>query len=168
MSNYINIGYIAGFHGVRGEVKIKSTTDFADQRYQKGKELILTNNKENVVKKIDTVRVHKEFYLVKFEGVTNLNDVEKYKGYEVKANMDDKIDLESDEFYFFDLVGMDVVDSNKETIGQVKRVMENVANEILVVNVKGKEVLIPFVKAIVENVDVENKKIYLSDIEGLY
>jgi len=168
MSEYINIGYIAGFHGVRGEVKVKATTDFKDERFQVGNTLILTNNKEMVEMKIKSVREHKGFVLVNFEGITNLNEVEKYKGYEVKVSFDDKIELEEDEFYFFDLAGMNVVNHEGEIVGTVVTVMENVANEILVCQIGDKEVLIPFVKAIVTKVDSENNNIYLADVDGLF
>lgn len=168
MQDFINIGYVAGFHGIKGEVKIKSTTDFKDERYVKGKKIYLVNKNETVEKTIESVREHKGFVLVKFEGVTNLNDVEKYKGYEVKVSNEDRLDLADDEFYFFDLVGLDVIDSTNQVIGQVSRIMQTGASEILVMPKDGKEVLIPFVKAIVKDVDMENKKIYLTEIEGLY
>jgi len=167
MSQYLNIGYIAGFHGVRGEVKIKATTDFISERFKVGKILILTNGKDTVEKTIKSVREHKGMILVNFDGVTNLNEVEKYKGYEVKVSSEDKLDLDEDEFYFFDLAGMNVVNHSGEIVGSVLKVMENVANEILVCQIEDKEVLIPFVKAIVTKVDTENNNIYLADVDGL-
>jgi 16S rRNA processing protein RimM len=168
MSEYINIGYIAGFHGVKGEVKIKATTDFVDQRFAVGNILLLTNGKDFIKKEIISKREHKGFVLVTFKDVTNLNDVEIYKGYEVKVAMEDRLDLEEDEFYYFDLVGMNIVDYSGNIIGSVIRVMDNVANEILVCQIEEQEVLIPFVKAVVKEVDKDNNNIYLNDIDGLF
>ncbi|WP_423363934.1 ribosome maturation factor RimM [Mycoplasma sp. P36-A1] len=168
MQDNINIGYIAGFHGIKGEVKIKSTTDFKEERFKKGNILLLVGPRETVEMKIDSVREHKGMVLVKFTGIFNINDVEKYKGYEVKVNKENRMELAEDEFYFFDLVGLDVLNYNKENIGKVIRVMDTGASQILIIKHNEDEVMIPFVKAIVTDVDMAKNEIYLSDIEGLY
>jgi len=168
MNELTNIGYIASFHGVKGEVKIKSTTDFNDERYKVGNIVYLCKGKDMVEKKIASVRQHKGMILLTFEGVTNLNEVEKYKGYEVKVSSENKVDLKEDEFLYSDLKGMNVVNHEGDIIGSVETVMDNPAQPILVCLIDKAEVLIPFTKVHVPKVDKENNNLYLSDIDGLY
>lgn len=164
----INVGYISGFHGLKGEVKIKSTTDFAADRFKVGNKLYLNKDDELIEVTIKSQREHKNINLVSFEGMESLNDVEKYKGYSLKVTKDMLFDLEEDEFYHFDLIGLDVLTNTGESLGKVSSIMETGANDIFVIKTKEQEILIPFVTAIVDRVDLDKKTITLFDVEGLW
>lgn len=164
----INVGYIAGFHGVKGEVKVKSTTDFADRRFAVGNKLILTNDDETIELTISNHRVHKNMDMLRFEEITNLNDIEKYKGYALKVKAEDLFELAEDEYYNFELIGLDVFDYQGNKLGQVKSIMNTAANDTLVVKTDHQDILIPFIKDVIDEVDFDNNKITLFEVEGLW
>ena len=81
--NYFKVGTIVNTHGIRGEVKILAITDFADERFTKGAELQVETKDGFVPFKVKSSRLHKNMWLVLFEGVNNINDIEKYKTHDV-------------------------------------------------------------------------------------
>ena len=76
----VEVGQIVNTHGIKGEVKVKSNSDFTDTRFQPGE--VLTVNHQNHEEQLTVLsyRVHKGFHMLKFEGINNINDVEQYKG----------------------------------------------------------------------------------------
>ena len=164
----INVGYVAGFHGLKGEMKIKPTTDFVKDRFAIGNELLLITKTGEISVTIKTYREHKTLPLVSFEGYNSLNDVEQFKSCALKVTEDMLYELEDEEFYHFELVGLKVISFDDEMIGTIKSVMETGANDVFVVEGDSKEILIPFVKSIVEKVDLEKKEVKLFEVVGLW
>ena len=92
----ITIGRVAGFHGVRGELRVLSDSDFASERFATGNEI--TINGETWI--IDSYRTHKNFHLLKFHGIDNMNQVEHLKNSDVMQDMNAvDIELEENEFH---------------------------------------------------------------------
>lgn len=164
----INVGYISGFHGVKGEVKVKATTDFPEKRFAVGNKLLVTGGKETVELTISQHRVHKNINMLRFTEIDNLNEIEKYKGYALKIEAEDLLDLDDDEYYHFELIGLTVFDYQNNPLGEVIGVMHTAANDNLVVKSGKKEVLIPFIKDVVNEVNLEEKSITLFEVEGLF
>ena len=79
MEQFLQVGVISSTHGLRGEVKVFPTTDDA-ARFQTLKEVILDTGKEKLDLEIQSVRFFKQFVIVKFKGIDDINDIEKYKG----------------------------------------------------------------------------------------
>jgi len=105
---WFKVGKIVNTHGVKGEVRIVSTTDFADERYEKGNKLYIFKEKQSepVEVTVASHRRHKNFDLLTFEGYQNVNDVEQYKNCEVKIPEEQLTDLEDGEFYFHELLAV--------------------------------------------------------------
>lgn len=164
----INVGYISGFHGVKGEVKVKATTDFPEERFAVGNKLLVTDGKETVELTISQHRVHKNINMLRFAEIDNLNDIEKYKGYALKIEAEDLLELDDDEYYHFELIGLTVFDYQHNSLGEVVSVMHTPANDNLVVKHGKKEILIPFIKDVVNEVNLEKKEITLFEVEGLF
>ncbi|MEG0569874.1 MAG: ribosome maturation factor RimM [Erysipelotrichales bacterium] len=165
---FYNVGIIVGFHGLKGEMKIKSTTDFEEERFGVGSQLILRQGKKESVVTIRSRRVHKNVNLIAFVGYDTLNDVEQFKGSELKIDESQLLDLEEDEFYNFELIGMEVYDFENNLLGTIKKVLDMNANDVFVINGKEKEIMVPFVSSIVNEVSIEDNKITLFEIEGLW
>ena len=79
MEQLLQVGVISSTHGVRGEVKVFPTTDDV-KRFKKLKKVILDTGKEQLPLEIEGVKFFKQFVILKFRGIDNLNDIEKYKG----------------------------------------------------------------------------------------
>ena len=164
---YLEVGEILTTHGIKGEVKVKIETSNPISRFKKGNELYLLigNNYQKIT--IDTFRMHKGMALISFNNITNINDVLAYIGKKIYVDKDSLPELDEDDFYYDDLIGMDAFDNNA-LIGVVSDVLEVPQGAILVITKNdGKEGLVPFVSEFVKDVDLDNKKIYLELIEGL-
>lgn len=162
----VNVGKIVNMHGVKGEVKILSASDFAEERFQPGKILLIPFKDQTVELEIKSYRVHKNFHMVSFEGINNINEVEQYKGLDVYQDVDtETLPLEENEYYYSDIIGCEVFNEGI-SIGKVTEIFETGANDVWVV--KGdKEHLIPYIEDVVKEIDIENKKITIEAIEGL-
>ena len=141
----LKIGKIVGTHALKGELKIRSFSDFNDQRFVVGHKLYLNEIVDPFI--IKTVRVHKGNYLISFEGLQDINLVEKYIG--------------------DDLIGCQIINNDQE-IGKVESVYFNGAHDVLTVQTANKKIAIPYVDAFIENEDIENKKIFVHLIKGMY
>lgn len=167
MEEKLRVGIISSTHGIRGEVKVFPTTD--DQnRFKKLKKVLLEDKKEELELEVEGVKFFKKFAILKFKGIDNINDVEKYKGKELYVIRKEAQKLEKDEYYIADLLGIDVVEDNGQKLGTLKDVIETGANDVYVVErEKGKELLIPAIKQCILNVDVESGRMDVHLLEGL-
>lgn len=167
---WYNVGKIVNTHGIRGEVRVVSITDFAEERYKKGNKLYIFKEKssEPMEVTIASHRSHKSFDLLTFEGFTNINQVEPLKGSVAKIPESQLGSLEEDEFYFHEIIGCKVETAEGEEIGTVKEILTPGANDVWVVQrSRKKDVLIPYIEQIVKEVDIKAQKIVISPMEGL-
>ena len=105
-------------------------------------------------------------YLISFEGLQDINLVEKYIGYNVYGLKED-VELDDDEYFYDDLIGCQIINNDQE-IGKVESVYFNGAHDVLTVQTANKKIAIPYVDAFIENEDIENKKIFVHLIKGMY
>ncbi len=167
MEKYFRVGVVTNTHGLKGEVKVFPTTDDAG-RYKKLKEVIINPEKENIKLKIKAVRFFKNLVIVKFDGIDDINDVEKYKGKDLFVSRENAVPLEENEYYIADLIDMDVYDENDEKIGVLYDVMQTGANDVYVINMDdGRELLLPVIEETVLDVDLDNNKIKVHILDGL-
>lgn len=170
MDKFFNVGKIVNTHGIRGEVRVISRTDFPEERYKVGNTLFLfmTGSKDPVELIVKSHRTHKNFNLLTFEGYDNVNQVESMKGGILKVPESQRGELEEGEFYFQDIIGCNMVTTEGEEIGKVVEILTPGANDVWVVKgPKGKEVLIPYIEDIVKKVDIQEKMIVIEPMEGL-
>jgi 16S rRNA processing protein RimM len=162
------VGTIVNTHGIRGEVRVIATTDFPEERFVKGGELVIDGTKPTTVK-IQTVRPHKQFILLSFEGLQNINFVEKFKTHDLMVAEEQLSDLEDDEYYYHEIIGLDVVDNATNTvIGKVSEILEMPANDVWVVKRQGKDPLyLPYIADVVTTIDLESGQAKINMLEGL-
>ncbi|SFA74366.1 MULTISPECIES: ribosome maturation factor RimM [unclassified Bacillus (in: firmicutes)] len=170
MEKWFNVGKLVNTHGLRGEVRVVSSTDFANERYKKGNTLYLFMPKSNepIELKVKAHRSHKSFDLLTFEGKENINEVEKFKGGIIKVPESQLGSLPEGEYYYHEIIGCTVITTQEEEIGKITSVLSPGANDVWVIKGKsGKEVLIPFIDEIVMKVDVKEKIVIIEPMEGL-
>ena len=166
MEQLLQVGVISSTHGVRGEVKVFPTTD-DPQRFKSLKNVILDTGKEQIPLEIQGVKFFKQFVILKFKGIDNINDIERYKRRSLFVTREDAVELEEDEYYIADLIGMDVITDEGEE-GKLVDVIETGANEVYVVEFeKYGEVLIPAIHDCILDVDIENMSMKVHLLEGL-
>lgn len=166
MEQLLQVGVISSTHGVRGEVKVFPTTD-DPQRFKSLKNVILDTGKEQIPLEIQGVKFFKQFVILKFKGIDNINDIERYKRRSLFVTREDAVELEEDEYYIADLIGMDVITDEDEE-GKLVDVIETGANEVYVVEFdKYGEVLIPAIHDCILDVDIEAMSMKVHLLEGL-
>ncbi len=167
MEKFLQVGVISSTHGVRGEVKVFPTTDDKN-RFKKLKNVILDTGKEHMSLEIESVKFFKQFAILKFKGIDNINDIEKYKGKSLLVDRKNAVKLQKDEYFIADMIGMEVFTEDGNSFGVLKDVMETGANDVYVIDMAdGKEVLVPAIKQCILDVDVEQKKMTIHLLEGL-
>ncbi|QEA32416.1 ribosome maturation factor RimM [Secundilactobacillus malefermentans] len=171
---YYKVGKIVNTHGIQGELKIVSATDFPDQRFKKGSSLHLFKDEkdESPIKqlKIKAARQQKNFFLVKFEGFNNINEVEQYKGMTLKITDEDRDEeeLEDGQYYYDDIIGLKVVDESNQLIGTISEILPLGPNDVWTVKrEKQADLLLPVIKQVVKNVDLENGQVTVELMEGM-
>ena len=120
VTEYLNVGKVVNTHGIRGEVRVISQTDFPEERYQKGAKLTLFREGQKPLElTITSHKKHKNFDLLTFEGYPNINDVETFRDGILKVSEDDLTDLEENEFYYYEIIGLNVIDEDGENLGKI-------------------------------------------------
>ena len=167
MEDLLQVGVITTTHGVRGEVKVFPTTDDPN-RFRKLKEVILDDGKETRTLEIASVKFFKNLVILKFKGIDNINDVEKYRRATLWVTRENAVPLEENEYFIADLIGLCVVTEEGEDLGKIKDVMQTGANDVYVIEqTDGQELLIPAIKDCVKKVDLENRIMTIYLMPGL-
>ena len=167
MEQLLKIGVITSTHGVRGEVKVFPTTDDS-ARFQELRSVFLDTGGELLTLEIQSVKFFRQFVILKFKGIDNMNDIEKYKRCPLLVDREHAVPLEEDEYFIADMLGMEVITEDGEKLGRLKDVIETGANDVYVVHSEAHgEVLLPAIKECILDVDVENQKMKVHLMEGL-
>lgn len=168
MNKFVSVGKILNFHGIKGEAKVGFTKNQEDFFCSLDKVFVKKDN-EYLPLIIKNSRLHKNIALVQFEGINSIDELLEYKGAFLYVEEETiRENLEEDEFLIDELVSLEVFDQNGEKKGFVVGVSNNGASDLLSVKTNSKKiVLIPFVKAIVTDVSIKDKKIFINNIEGL-
>lgn len=161
---FYKCGHIMTTHGIKGDLKVKPLTDF--NRFYKGSRLYILHKKDYVEVKVNKATVFGNYYLVSFCDLLDINLVEKYHSDDIYVSeLDRANELAEGEYYYSDLIGKDVFNTNNEARGRVIEVRELPQAEYLVVKYNGKNVLIPFIDEFIADV---NENIIIKEIEGLF
>ena len=167
MEDLLQVGIITTTHGVRGEVKVFPTTD-DPARFKKLKNVLLDTGKEKLSLEIAGVKFFKNMVNLKFKGIDNINDVEKYRKCALYVTRENAVALEENEYFIADLIDMEVVTDEEERLGTLVDVMQTGANDVYVVKAEsGEEILIPAIRDCIRSVDVEKGQMCIHLLPGL-
>ena len=168
MEKQLQAGVITSTHGIRGDVKVFPTTDDA-QYFRELKKVYLDTGKEQIPLEIEHVKFFKQFAILKFKGIDNINDIEKYKGKSLMIDREDASPLGEDEYYIGDMIGMDVyTDDPAEHFGVLRDVLETGANDVYIIDSdRHGEVLVPAIRQCILRVDTEKNEMHIHLMEGL-
>ena len=167
MEDLLKVGIISSTHGIRGEVKVFPTTD-DPQRFKKWDRVLLDNGKEKRELKIQSVKFFKQFVIVKFAEINDINDVEQYKGSSLFVTRKQAVKLDKDEYFIADLIGISVIAQKEQLKGILKDVIETGANDVYVIALSdGRELLLPAIKECVLSVDIEKGEMQIRLLDGL-
>ena len=165
----LKVGKIVNTHSLKGEIKVISSTDFEEERFKKGSKLLITRGNQLIREVVvQSYRNHKNFLLVKFEGIDSVEEAEKLKNLQIKIDSDEVGELEENEFYFHQIIGCEVFDENDRNLGEIIDILTPGANDVWVIKgEEGKEILIPYIEDVVKKIDITSKKVNIEVMEGL-
>lgn len=167
MEERFQVGIISSTHGVRGEVKVFPTTDDV-KRFKRLKNVLVDTGKELLEWEIEGVKFFKQFVILKFKGIDNINDIERFKGKSLYVTRENAVRLRKDEYFIADLIGIKVFDENDEELGILKDVIETGANDVYAIEMTDKrELLLPAIKECILDVDIENATMKVHVMDGL-
>lgn len=156
--NNLRVGKIINTHGVHGELKIFPTTDDV-KRFSYLKKTIV----EGVEYEVENVKYFKEYVFLKLKGIDDMNTAETLKGKDLMVTRENAIKLKDGEYFFSDLIGLEVVTDEGEKLGVIDEILETKANKVYVVG----KLLIPDIKECILNVDLNKKQMTVHLLEGL-
>ncbi len=168
MNKLISIGKIVNFHGIKGEVKMGFTSGKESLIRSLKKVFIFVDDKKETFD-VESVRFHKNFAIVKLNGINSINDVMRIKGLLVHVNEETlKNSLDVDEFLINDLIGLDVFDTEGQKVGVVSEIGDNRASNLIEIKKNnGLKFLVPFVKEWIPVVDIDAKRIVVKMTNGI-
>ncbi|MDD3369545.1 MAG: ribosome maturation factor RimM [Lachnospiraceae bacterium] len=168
MIDYFRIGNIASTHGIKGEVKVFPTTDDSG-RFKKWKKIYMLQGTEYIPMEIESVKYFKQFVILKFKGIDSINDVEKFRGRELYIDRNNAEPCKKNEYYIADLIGLQVFDEGDQFVGELTDVLQTGANDVYVVKMAGeKEVLLPAIKQCILDISMEERKMKIHKMDGLF
>lgn len=166
----LSVGKIVNTHGIRGELKVISNTDFPEVRFAPKSRLMMVHPEtgEQIEVTVASARPNKGMFIVRFADFDNINEVEKYKGFEIKVSKEESVELPDNEYYFYEIIGCRVMNEEGEELGVVEEILRPGANDVWVVKMPSrKQLLLPVIDEVVLDVDVQAKIVKVHLMEGL-
>lgn len=169
MDKYYQVGKIVNTQGLRGEVRIVAITDFPEERFHNGQRLYIMTQPQPTPVTVAKSRKQKGMWIVKFKEFDDINQIEPFKGMDLRVAATDQQQLAADEYYYHDIIGMKIIDyNNGEELGVVREILSPGANDVWVVARPGKkDVLLPFIKSVVLKVNVADQQAIVDIPDGL-
>ncbi len=160
------LGPLVNTHGIRGELRLlpynpDSTT------LRPGLRVVLRREDAQITRQLRSLRRHKRFLLLTFDGCDSLDAAEALVGYELCVAVDDLPPLRVGEVYHYELVGMAVVTTAGDNLGTVTGVLTTSANDVCVVRQGAAEHLIPLVASVVREIDRDGRRVVIEPLPGL-
>ncbi len=166
MLEYLSIGQIVNTHGVRGEVKVFPLTENMD-RFSQLKDVYIEKNNELTQLSVVSVKYLSTMVVIKLKDIDSIEDAQKLKNMYIKVHRNNAVKLPKDNFFICDVIDMDVYSTDATFLGKVKDVMKTGNNDVFVVENNKKEILIPALKTIFKEMNMEERKIVVELPEGL-
>jgi len=167
---WMSIGEIVAPHGLKGDIRIKPSSDFPERFTNPGKRWIQKTNElpSEIILMKGKLIPGKSIYVISIEGVSSRSAAEKIIGWNLVIPIDSRPELSNDEYHYFDLIGLEVRRGGKKVlIGHVTDLIKG-GNDILEIELmEGKKVLVPFVKEIVPEIEIKEKWLLINPPPGL-
>jgi len=172
-NKWLTIGLITSCHGIKGQLKVKSLSDFEERFLKPGMRWLQKENEPP--SKIELIsgfkQPGKEIFIVKFQGINTRNRAEQLKKFKILVKTEKLPKLKKEEFHLLELINLEVKTLENEKLKIIGKVvnLENEKNNLLVIKLfkNQKKVLVPFVKEIVPLVDIKNNFLIINPPKGL-
>jgi len=161
--HYLVVGKVVAPWGTRGELKVAILTDFPD-RFRELKRVYLGDRSLMV----EGHRRLGRWVILRLEGCADRNSAEKLRGELVQIPLEEAVPLSEDEYYIYQIVGLEVWTKEGEHLGRVSEVLFTGANEVYVVEGGQGEILLPAIEDVIKEVDLEGGRLVVEPLEGMF
>lgn len=158
LSSHLVIGEVSRPQGIRGEIKIRPITCDPERFYDLDYVFFKRGN-AYVMHNVSVNRVDEDAVYMNFEGISDRDAAERLRGELLYIDREHSVELDEDENFICDLIGCEGIDTNGRSLGKMTDVMQPGGNDVYVFNGKLGEVLVPALKSVVVEVNVEEKRI---------
>ncbi len=167
MEDFLRIGVLTSPHGVRGEISVYPTTDDVN-RFSELSKVYFDIKGEKKEFTVTGCKYKKNMPVLKFEGIDNIDDIQKFRGVDVYVDRQSALPLEEGEYYLADIIGFKVISEGQE-IGIMEDYFDNAADQtIFIIKCNdGTTKYIPDIDEFVKQVDLEEQCIYVQLIKGM-
>jgi 16S rRNA processing protein RimM len=160
MNDFLAVGVIINAHGLHGELKVFPLTDDI-RRFRKLEKVFIDGTEKKVV----WCKLQADRVILKIEGIDSIEEAQKYFKKYLEVKREDAVELSEGSYFIADLIGCVVFDTDGRNLGAISDVIKTGSNDVYWIK-EGKELLIPALKDIVLEVDVEKKKIVIKPVES--
>ena len=165
--NLLLMGEVIRPHGLEGLLRIKSYAQTEESFLRTGVVFLQKGSAEPHEYTITSVRPHKNVHLLKLRGVDSLEEAEKLKGARILMGKDSLYPKRRGEYFWHELIGLEVYLNEGEYVGKIKHILRTGSNDIYVVQEGKKEILIPAIYDVIQEIDLTKNRMIISDVEGL-
>ncbi len=164
---YLPAGTITTTHGIKGEVKVFPAVDDPG-RFSLFKEVFLKGKGKTLHMEIENVKFFKKTVILKFRGIDDINEVIPFRNFEIMAKRSDIADLQENQYFDADLIGIKVFTKEGEELGELTSILHSPGNDVFIIKGRDdKEIMIPSVKKFILSVDIGERKIVADPLPGM-
>jgi len=161
------IGKVVSTQGNKGEIKVLPLTDSTD-RFKKLTTIFIRNNISQKELNIEKIKIKENMVILKIKDIENIKEAKMLVGSYLEIERENAIKLPKDTYFVFEIIGLDVFTKNNIFLGKVDNVLSTGSNDVYIVKNEDKEDLfIPATREVVENIDLEKKRITINMVDGL-
>jgi len=167
LRDLILIGHVIRPHGIAGLLRIVSYAQSLETFLQAGSVFMDRGNNEFEERKVIDIRPHGSSFLLRLSGLNSIEQAEIFKTAKMFIRKDSLIKKDEDEFFYYELRGLNVYSITGRHLGVVKEIFPTGSNDVYVVEGQGKEFLIPAIHQVIKEINIAQKRMVISPIKGL-
>lgn len=167
---FLLLGQVLRPHGIRGELRVEVLTAYPERIGPEQRVYLGPDPADVSAARLYTIvqaRRHQQYLILRLAEISDRNAAELLRQQYVMVALEDAIPLEDDEYYLFQVIGLDVISTDGETLGSVQDVLETGANDVLVVHGPRGEILLPVIDECVQDIDFDAGTITVRLLDGL-
>ena len=167
LEDLILIGHVVRPQGLTGLLRIVSYAQSKETFLKAGSVFLETGQNELYERKVVSIRPHRSVFLLRLSGLNSIDQAEVFRGAGILIKKDSLAKKDEDEFFWYELLGLDVYLTTGQYLGVLKEIFPTASNDVYVVEGQGKEFLIPAIHQVVKEINISQKRMIISPMKGL-
>jgi 16S rRNA processing protein RimM len=167
LKDLVLIGHVIRPHGLTGLLRVVSYAQSTETFLLAGSVFLSMDKKEFFEDKVVSAKPHGSVCILKLSHIDSIDQAEKYKGAEILIKKESLLKEDGDEFFWYELIGLDVYLLSGQYLGVLKNIFTTGGNDVYVVEGQEKEFLIPATQQVVKEINIGDKKMIISPVKGL-